>query len=199
MFGRERAGEFLLSPLNASTVTRYRARAALFDEWCQVHRWNWDALPEEDQNIALADFCLVPHDAGQSLQAGRDVLAVLQKLWPRKLVPPNMAPPLPESCYDGGDVHGCSLPSLLIGILLEFCGMLDIVEALNGSDHLRFAGAIADHDSRQMGKWEVVQVAAALFANSQGNCSCEPPTCGRRFFDLVADIPTGSKGSVEVS
>ena len=161
MFGQKRAGEFLQSLLNASTVTRYRARAAFFFEiWCQIHLWNWDAWPEEDQNIALADF---------------------------------------EGCYDEGNVHGCSLPSLLIGILLEFCGMLDIVEALNGSDHLRFAGAIADHDSRQMGKWEVVQIAAALFANSQGNCSCEPPTCGRRFFDLVADIPTGSKGSVEVS
>ena len=194
MFGRARVGEFLLNLLTSSTVTKYRARAALFDEGCRVHHWNWDALPEKIKTLLWQIFALT-----FMMEASRDVMAALQKLWPRKLVPPNMAPPLPESCYDGGDVHGCSLPSLLIGILLEFCGMLDIVEALNGSDHLRFAGAIADHDSRQMGKWEVVQVAAALFANSQGNCSCEPPTCGRRFFDLVADIPTGSKGSVEVS
>ena len=104
-------------------------------------------MPEEDQDIALADFCLDLHDEGQTLQAGRDALSALQKLWPRRrwtaawqvvrgwsqLVPPKRAPPLPEevamalvTLFMAAGRPACSLASLL-----AFCGLLRIGEALN--------------------------------------------------------------------
>ena len=50
-----------------------------------------------------------------------------------------------------------------------------------------------------------MQIAAALVADSQDHALASRqhlaawPKIGSRFFDLVADIPTGSKESVEVS
>ena len=72
---------------------------------------------KEDQNIALADFDFDRHVENQTVQASRACPAVAR-----------------GSRYGACDVHGCRLPSLLIGILAGILRRAAYVEALDGSD-----------------------------------------------------------------
>ena len=194
MFGRERAGEFLLSPLNASTVTRYRARAALFDEGCHVHHCNWWDLPKKVKTLLWQIFALT-----FMMEASRDVMVALQKLWPRKLVPS-----LPEKVAMSAGCPACSLACCIW--LKRSMIQITFVPQVRSDGRVctRFA-FIVDHDHSRWASdkscklqrlWLQIRRTILLLA-----ANIWPPgqKSAAAFSILWLTFPTGSKESVEVS
>ena len=79
MFGRrERVGQFVLSLLATTSVSRYENARGAFASWCLDRRLDFDNLSEESQDWTVGDYLLDARDDGLALQHGRDLVAALQ-------------------------------------------------------------------------------------------------------------------------
>ena len=103
-------------------------------------------MSEEDQEWLLSDYILHSRDEDLPLQHARDIVNALQKQYPRrrfttawKVVngwarkrPPDQAPPFPQGVAMAMVILliSVSQPGCGIAVLLCFCGLLRIGEAL---------------------------------------------------------------------
>jgi len=138
-----------LSLLSPAAQVRYETALQNFADWVAEHDVPWPGLPEEIQDFMLSDYILSLRDECEEnlLQRARETVAALQKIFPRRRYttawhvirgwssqrPPQQAPPLPKivafavvTLLAAVDQLDCAM-----AILIAYCGLLRIGEALN--------------------------------------------------------------------
>lgn len=133
--------------MQPATQERYEAAQDAFLDWCDTLGVDWHALAEEQQDFVLADYVLDGRESEHRVQFYADCLASLQKSYGhrrhfkaswkvlegwRSEQPPVQAPPAPES-FVYASVTMLLLDDqagVAIAILIAFCGVLRISEAL---------------------------------------------------------------------
>ena len=146
--GRQsRVLDFLLQLMQPGTQRRYRERLADLDRWCKLVGCCWQALPDEELDFLLCDYCLDGRDLQQSPQAFSETVAAVNKHFAHRRKcpaaqrvlagwrldnPPEQAPPVSEETAMAmvSLLTVCFCGEEATALLLCFCGLLRISEAL---------------------------------------------------------------------
>ena len=143
----ERVRTFLLSLLRPSSSQRYQESFAYLLDYALEHGVTFGSLSEEEQDYFLADCVLDSVDNGVSLHSLRYMVAAAQKFYAHRRRyaaslrvleglssqrPPVQAEPFPEPLLYALVVLlvACGKAGVATALLLAFCGLLRISEAL---------------------------------------------------------------------